>query len=83
MLPYLGRQTVITAKVRKHLRVLCSSVKPEGLFNWKTVASLLHTADIPMQSGTVPVERLWANYVDFSLERQQGWVAPGGTCSTT
>ena len=47
-----------------------------GLFNWKTVASLLHTANIPMQSGTVPVERLWANYVGFFPEAATGMGRP-------
>ena len=39
--------------------------KIEGLFNWMQVAALFHTTGVPMQTGTVPVERLWSNYVDF------------------
>ena len=63
---------MITAKVAKHLRGLASSSKLEGLFNWRRVATLLRMANIPMQSGTVPVERLWANYTQFFPEAATG-----------
>ena len=67
-----GRKTVMTKKVLKHLKVLASKSKVEGLFNWRKVASLLREAGVPMQSGTVPVERLWANYTDFFPEAATG-----------
>jgi len=60
-----GRATVITKQVKNYLKVLGSEITLDGLFNWDAVARLLHQAGIPMQTGTVPVERLWANYIDF------------------
>ena len=40
-------------------------MKLGGLLNWASVAALLRAANVQVHAGTVPVERLWANYVDF------------------
>ena len=54
--------------MKKQLKILTRSVKLEGLFAWRDVATLLQDASIKVQTGTVCVERLWANYVDFFPE---------------
>ena len=64
--------TVINAKVAAHLRIMATKQKIQGLFNWRQVAALFHAADVPMQTGTVPVERLWANYIDFFPKAARG-----------
>ena len=57
-----GRRTVWTAKVDAHCTRLLSKQRFAGLWRWRTVARALHSAGIPVHSGTVPVERLWSQY---------------------
>lgn len=63
-----GRQSVVTAKIRKHLRNLVSTRQLEGLWHWRRMAQALRMAGIPMQTGTVPVERLWSSLLAFFPE---------------
>ena len=37
----------------------------QGLWRWRSVALGLRRAGIPVQSGTVPVERLWSSLVNM------------------
>ncbi|CAK0812479.1 unnamed protein product, partial [Prorocentrum cordatum] len=67
-----SRDSVLKAKLKQHLRVLVSHLKVEALFKWREVADLLHEAGIDMQSGTVPVERLWANFVRYFPDAARG-----------
>ena len=60
-----GRSVVLTKKIRKQLKLIGSGTGLEGLWNWRSIASHLQTASIPVQTGTVAVERLWANAGDF------------------
>ena len=60
-----GRKTVITKKVKAHLRTLVSDRKLEGLWCWRRMAKALRVAGIPVHTGTVPVERLWNSLKDF------------------
>ena len=60
-----GRPVVLTKKIRKQLKLIGSGTGLEGLWNWRSIASHLQTASIPVQTGTVAVERLWANAGDF------------------
>ena len=68
----LGRRSVVTRKVEKHCKIMMSKLRVEGLFNWAKVARLFHEAGLPMQSATVPVERLWSNYVDYFPDAARG-----------
>ena len=51
---------VMTSRVREHYRRLLDTIRLEGLFRWSFVAEGLRGAGIKVQTGTVPVERLWA-----------------------
>ena len=51
---------VMTSRVREHYRRLLDPLRLQGLFRWSFVAQGLRGAGIKMQTGTVPVERLWA-----------------------
>jgi hypothetical protein len=56
-----GAQSVFTVSVRRHYRRLRRPVRQQGLWNWDGVAAAMHKAGIPVHSGTIPVERLWAS----------------------
>ena len=60
-----GRQCVMNKKLRTHLKNLRSFKKVEGLWAWRLVARGLRKAGIPVHTGTVPVERLWAALNSF------------------
>ena len=49
----------MTQAVREHYKKLINSVRLDGLWNWRLIAQALRGAGIGMQTGTVPVERLW------------------------
>ena len=51
----------MTPAVMHHYRKLLDRTRLEGLWRWREVASALHGAGIGVQSGTVPVERLWSS----------------------
>jgi hypothetical protein len=60
-----GRAKVFSSKVRAHYHRLKGRVRQFGMLRWRSAALALHTAGISVHSGTVPVERLWANIGDF------------------
>ena len=57
---------VWTKKVDAHYKRLVKDLRVEGLWAWRVVAGHLIEAGVPMQSGTVPVERFW-NYLKTIL----------------
>ena len=57
-----GRASVWTAKLAAHARRLTSKKRLRGLWKWRVIARAIREAGITMQSGTVPVERLWAQF---------------------
>ena len=60
-----GLPTARNSKIADHYRKLKSAVRLEGLMSWRFIALATHAANSPMQSGTVPVERLWSNIQTF------------------
>jgi len=60
-----GRRSVFTAKVRDHYRRLRHQLYMEGLSKWRSCALQLHKAQLSVQSGTIPVERLWSYFVSL------------------
>ncbi|CAK0816375.1 unnamed protein product [Prorocentrum cordatum] len=54
-----GLRGVWAAKVRAHCRRLLKPLRVEGLWAWQSAARAIGAAGVPVQSGTVPVERLW------------------------
>ena len=52
-------------QVENPLKNLRSFKKVEGLWAWRLVARGLRKAGIPVHTGTVPVERLWAGLTSF------------------
>ncbi|CAK0788185.1 unnamed protein product, partial [Prorocentrum cordatum] len=54
-----GLRGVWTAMVRAHYRRLLKPLRVEGLWAWQSAAPAIRAAGVPVQSGTVPVERLW------------------------
>lgn len=60
-----GQKTVWTAKLRQHYRRLRNRCRLRGLMRWRTCALALHKAGLPLQSGTVPVERHWAAFKSY------------------
>ena len=57
-----GRATVWTAKLNAHWRRLLKKTRLAGMWRWRKVARALRSAGIAVHSGTVPVERLWAQF---------------------
>ena len=55
-----GLTTVWTRRVRTHYARLRQELRLQGLWAWKGIADALHRASIPLQTGTMPVERAWA-----------------------
>jgi hypothetical protein len=55
-----GRKSAVSKKVRTHFRRLRSKPRVEGMWQWRKIALGLKAAGIPVQSGTVPVERYWS-----------------------
>ncbi|CAK0817381.1 unnamed protein product, partial [Prorocentrum cordatum] len=54
-----GLRSVWAAKVWAHYRRLLKPLRVEGLWAWQSAARAIRAAGVPVQSGTVPVERLW------------------------
>lgn len=64
-----GVRTAITKKLMPHFKRLRKPLAVEGMMQWRTVALATRGANIPIQSDTVPVERLWAG-LDAMLPRE-------------
>ena len=60
-----GKRTAYTRTVARHLRRLLRPLKLEGLWAWHTIAMEIGKAKLPLQTGTVAVERLWASLKDM------------------
>ena len=60
-----GLRSVFNKKVALHYRRLLKPLRQEGLWKWRLVALSLHRAGMPVHSGTIPVERLWASLKDM------------------
>lgn len=56
---------VWTRRVENHYRILRSKFRLTSLWNWRKVARAYHSAQINVQSGTVPVEMTWLNGLDM------------------
>ncbi len=54
------RRVAVTVEVKDHFRRANLHLSVAGLWRWRTAALAMHRAGIPMQSGTVSVERLWS-----------------------
>lgn len=65
----------MSAKVQAHFRRLFKKVRLEGLWRWQTVAAALRQAGVPLQTGTVCVERFWAS-LDQMLPRGGRRISP-------
>jgi len=50
----------MTAKVQLHYKRLLRPLRLQGLWRWRRAALAMLQAGLRMQSGTIPVERLWA-----------------------
>lgn len=55
-----GRGTVMSKKVKAHLRRLRQPLRVESMMMWREAAINTMSANIAVQSGTVCVERFWA-----------------------
>ena len=62
---------VMTPTVKHHYKKLLDPVRLDGLWNWRAVAQALHGAGIGVQSGTVPVERLWSSLQHMFPKKSQ------------
>ena len=60
-----GLRSVWNKKVAQHYRRLLKPLRIEGLWRWRSIALSLHRAGMPVQSGTIPVERLRASLGDM------------------
>ena len=58
-----GRRSIWTEKMTAHYERLLHATYVEGLFKWQRCALALHRAKIPVQSGTLPVERHWSFFM--------------------
>lgn len=53
-------RSIMNAKVCLHYDRLVKPARLQGLWLWRTAALSMLAAGLPMQTGTVPVERLWS-----------------------
>ena len=56
----VGGRTIFNKKVRGFFRRLLKPLKLQGLWRWRRIALALHSANVPVTSGTTAVERFWA-----------------------
>ena len=50
----------VTSKVRAHFKRMLKRLRVEGFFAWRQAAQATLEAGVPVQSGTIPVERYWS-----------------------
>ena len=60
-----GLPTVFSESVKKHYMRLRKPLRLQGLWAWAEISTSLHEANLPIHSGTVPVERLWSLVKSF------------------
>ena len=53
-------RSIMNAKVKLHYARLLNKTRVQGLWRWRAAALAMLDAGLPMQTGTVAVERLWA-----------------------
>jgi len=79
----IGRSTVWNLKLEKYFKYLLGRKRTEsgkkrvsitlrGLWRWQSVALALRRAGMSVQSGTVPVERLWASMLEMFPDAARG-----------
>lgn len=56
-----GLTTAWNKKVGKHYRLFRSNLRLHGLWAWRQLSRIYGEAGIPLQTGTVRVERTWAS----------------------
>ena len=56
-----GLRTAWNAKVAKHFRIFRSSIKLHGLWAWRQISRIYRDSGVPLQTGTVCVERTWSS----------------------
>lgn len=56
-----GKRSAITATVADHYSRLLQPLRLEGFWKWRQVALAVQEADVPLQTGTVAVERWWSS----------------------
>ena len=66
-----GQKRVWNAKLAKHYQRLLMKTRVRGLMHWRRCALALHMAGIPVQSGTIPVERHWAAFKAYFPSAQK------------
>ena len=71
-----GRKTIWSAKLEKHYKLLKQKLRLQGLMRWRRCALALHKAGIGVQSGTLPVERLWSHFSSFFPSQQRSITEP-------
>ena len=67
-----GVRVVISAKVQAHYRRLLKPLRIEGMMKWRKISLATR---VPVQSGTVGVERLWSILVSM-LPTQDRIISP-------
>ena len=60
-----GVRVVISSKVKAHYTRLLKPLRIEGMMKWRELALATNAAGVPVQSGTVAVERLWTILVSM------------------
>lgn len=56
-----GLRTAWNKKVAKHFKQFTSRVRLDGLWAWRQLSHIYREAGIPLQTGTVSVERTWSS----------------------
>ena len=60
-----GRARVWSPKLAAHYVRLTKQLRLQGLMHWRKCVLALHMAGVPVHSGTLPVERHWAQYASY------------------
>ena len=58
------RCTVMTKKLTAHFKRLFKKLRLEGLWQWRKVALAIRKAGVPVQTGTISVERMWSAFLE-------------------
>ncbi|CAK0818443.1 unnamed protein product [Prorocentrum cordatum] len=56
-----GKRSALTMSVQAHYDRLLKPLRLEGLWKWRDAALAIADAGVPLQTGTVAVERWWAS----------------------
>ena len=58
------RCTVMTKTLTAHFKRLFKKLRLEGLWQWRKVALAIRKAGVPVQTGTISVERMWSAFLE-------------------